>query len=458
MALSTRDVSQYATGISFDGFPDTVVARTKQVVLDSLGCCLGGYTSPPSKVLRELYERPTDGPGATVIGSGGTAPVEYAALINSTMVRYLDYNDTYIHEGRACHPSDHIPALLAVAEAEGASGADLLEAIVLAYELEGAGLETGAIWDEGFDYVTWGIASSVAAAGALMDLSERQLANALGIAGASSNALGIARRGEVSMWKGVAHPYVSHNAIQACQMSRAGMTGPVELFDGTGGFFEAVANDTVELGVLGGRDTDEYRIRRTNLKPYPCGYYMQSTVTATLDLVTTHGIGPDDVDGIEVRTFEQAAEILATPEKWATDLTRETADHSIPYTVAVAVVDGEVTPSQYRPAALDDERVHRLMDDITVTEDDELTRFSRQQPDAVPSVVRMETDGGTFESRVDYPLGHARNPMSDERIGEKTSDMAVEYLSPGQIDRMTELVSDLDSLASVDELLRTLVA
>ena len=123
MDLTTDVLGGYAEEFADEALPEEVIEKTKRVVLDSLGCCLGGFASPPSKILRSVYGTPVAGDGgATVMGSGTTIPVEYAGFINSLMVRYLDFNDTYISEGRACHPSDHIPALIAVAESEGSTG------------------------------------------------------------------------------------------------------------------------------------------------------------------------------------------------------------------------------------------------------------------------------------------------------------------------------------------------
>jgi len=458
MELSSGLIADYALDLEYGDIPDEAVTKAKRLVLDSVGCCLGGYASEPSKVVREVYETPVDaGRGATVVGSGTTVPTEYAALINSLMVRYLDYNDTYISEGRACHPSDHIPALLAVAEADEASGSRALTAIVLAYELEGAGLDTGALWDEGFDYVTWGIYSCTAAVGKLMGLDREELVSAIGIAGSASNALGIARRGDVTMWKGAAHSYVNHNAVQACQMARAGMTGPTDLFEGEAGVFEAMAGERIEAPPLGGRENGSFRVSETHVKPFACGYYMQSAITALFEVVEGSDLSPGDVAAIEVETFERAAEILASPEKWSKDLTRETADHSIPYTLAVGLLDGDVSPRQYRPERLRDERVHAIMDRVSVEVDPELTDYARSHPREVPMMVRVRTDDETLESRVNYPLGHAENPMTDKQIEAKMADMAMEYLSPGQVEAAVDTCYSLDELERVDPLLNELV-
>lgn len=452
MAISNRDIAKYARQISFDELSGDAVARTKRIVLDTLGCSLGAYTSQPSKILRACFEGKGD--SATVVGSGETTSTEYATLINSALARYLDYNDTYLREGRALHPSDHVPALIAVGEAENSTGKELIAAIALAYEIEGAGRDAGVIYETGFDYVSWGTLSCTAAAGKLMGLSEEELVNAIGIAGASSLALGIVRHDEISMWKGVAHGYVNHNAVQACIMARAGMTGPQQLFEGTSGFFETVSGGPFELGPFGGQE-HPYRVTQSHLKPYPCGYYMQTAIEAALEL--REQVDSTDIERITVDTFQQPVEILAGPEKWATDLTRESADHSIPYTVAVALLDGEVTPEQYDQAHRDDERVHSLMQKIEVNEDSELNAFVREHTDSLPMDVRVETDSEVYRERVDYPLGHATRPMSDERLEAKFSEMALELLTDEQVQQTFTACYELESLDDVNPLLDGLV-
>lgn len=457
MELSSDALSRYAVAFGVEDLPAATVEKTKRVVIDTLGCAIGAYASPPSKVLRECYgHRPAGADGATVIGSGERVPVEYAALVNAAMGRYLDFNDTYVTEGRACHPSDHVPALLSVAEAEGKSGADLIEAIALAYEIQGAGIDAGGLFERGFDYSTWGILSSTLSVGSLMDLSAPQLVDALGIAGSSSLTLGVSRMGEVSMWKGVAHPYVSHNAIQACQLARAGLTGPEALFEGEMGFFQAVTDGPVEFGALGGRDADGYRIDRTNLKPFACGYYMQTGVTAALELRREHDLDPEDIESVRIRTFGRAKEVLAGEEKWGEALTRETADHSMPYTIAVALVSGAVTPRQYRSASLTDDRVHDLMGAVSVVEDEALTQYARDHPESIPAIVEIDARGTVVEARADVPLGHASAPMTEAQLEEKLRSLAEPYLTDQQVERLRSLTDTLDEVERLQPLLSTL--
>jgi 2-methylcitrate dehydratase len=451
MQLSSDLLAEYAREVSFDSLPDEVVEQTERLVLDSLGCCVGAYTSEPSKTLRETFgdRAAPAGEGATVLGTDREIPVEYAALINGAMVRYLDYNDCYISGSSVCHPSDHIPGLLAVAEAAGRSGRELIEAIVVAYEIQSAGIDTGAIWDNGFDYVTWGTYSAAAAAGKLMGLSHDELVDAIGIAGTSSNGLLVSRLGDVSMWKGVAMPYVVHNAVQACAMAQNGLTGPTAVFEGEGGFFETVARDEVAVEAWGGRDGAPYRITRTNFKPYACGYFMQAPITAVLDLVETHDIAPAEIESIEIEEFEQAVQVLASPEKWSTDLNRETADHSIPYSVAVGILDGEVTPRQYAADRLSDPAVHDLMETVSVSEAPDITRRRAENPGLIPARARVTTAAGSYETEIDYPNGHWKQPMTDDQLEGKFDALAEGLLTEEQAAGVKEWSYSLDSVEDV---------
>jgi 2-methylcitrate dehydratase len=458
MEFTSQAMAEYARQLSIDDIPEEAVAAARRLVLDSVGCCLGAYTSPPSKQLRSTYGR-LDGPDgrvATVFGSGDPTLVEYAGLINATMVRYLDYNDTYISEGRACHPSDHIPALVSVAEAEGRTGEELVEAIVLAYELEGMGVDTGVLWGNGYDYVTWGSLSSAAAVGKLMGLSAEELRNALGIAGASNLTLMVSRKGDVSMWKGMAHPYVTHNAIQACQLARAGTTGPGRVIEGPSGFAEVVAGRPLTVDRVGGRDGAGYRITDAHVKPFPCGYYMQPMIAGVRDLVAENDLDHETIEGIHVETFDQAAAILGGEEKWSTELTRESADHSIPYTTAIAAMYGDVRPEHYAQSYRSDPDVHRLMDLVSVEATAEMNAAAVRTPDSTPSVVRLVADGHTYETRVDYAPGHARNPLSTAELEAKMTDMASPLLSDEALAAVVDFCDDLENQPRVDPLVRAL--
>ncbi|MFB6303430.1 MAG: MmgE/PrpD family protein [Haloferacaceae archaeon] len=452
--VTTDRLAGYARDFDLAAVDEETRDLAGRFVLDSLACSVGAYAAEPVKRLRATYGDRRASSEATLLGTDRTVAPEYAALVNGTMVRYLDYNDCYLSGDSVCHPSDHIPGLLAVAESEGASGADLLAAVMIAYEVECRGVDTGLAWEHGFDYVTWGTLSTAAAVGRLMGLDRGTIRDAIGIAVTSSNALLAARLGDVRMWKGIAHPYVTHSAVQACQMARGGITGPPDAVTGEGGFEAAVTGDEVRFAALGGRDGAPFRLRRSNIKPYACGYFMMAPIEALLAILDERGVTDvDEIEAIEVRTFDQAAQVLAGPEKRARDLTREAADHSLPYTLAVAAVDRAVTPRQYDPDRLDDPRVHALMERISVVIDDNLSDARRASPGEIPHVVRVTADGEATERRIDAPPGHFRNRMADERLERKVRDLVRPYLLPDQTARLFDACRDLDGLDSVAPLI-----
>lgn len=455
MTTTSHELAEYVTRISFDDFDDQVIESTSDLVLDTIGCSIGAFTSPPIKSLRQEYGGRSGESTAMIIGTDTRLPVEYAGLINGSMARYLDFNDCYMASGGACHPSDHITPLLGVAQAEGASGRALVEAIVTAYEVQCLGLDQAPVREHGFDYVAWGAYSSAAAVGKLMGLSTAELVNAMGIAGASNAPLYISRRGDVSMWKGLAHPYVTHNAIQACQMARAGITGPSSVFDGEFGFRDVISQNKLDFdGMPAG---DGYRILETGIKYFATGYYIHSPLTGALELVEEHDIDPEEIETIHIEIFDRAANALATPEKWDTDQNRETADHSIPYSVAVGIIDHEVTPRQFEADRLRGSDVHALMEKLTVSSDEELTKHREQNPRHIPSRTTITVNGTEYRSRVDAPLGHPERPMTDEQLEQKFENLSRGFLTDEQIQRAVERSQALSELESVDPILETLV-
>ena len=456
MQFTSADLAAYARTVANSELPPPVREQAGRLCWDSLGCCLGARDAAPVAALRACYENHGSADEATILGTDTRIPVEYAALINGAMVRYLDYNDCYISGSSVCHPSDHIPGLLAVAEAEGRSGAALVRAIVIAYEIQAAGIDTGAIWDRGFDYVTWGSYSAAAAVGTLMGLSEQELVNAIGIAGTANNGLLISRLGAVSQWKGVAMPYAIHGAIQACQMARGGLTGPSAVIEGEAGFEATVAGQELSVEEWGGQDGAPYRIMRTNFKPYACGYFMQAPIAAVLELVDRHDIEPARIEAIEIEEFEQAVQVLASPEKFDTNLNRETADHSIPYSVAVGVLDGTVTPRQYASDRLADPAVHALMETVSVTEAPDITARRAANPGLIPARATVSTGAGRFSTTIDYPTGHWQSPMSEEALTKKVTDLVGDTLGADSLAELEAWCGAAADHPHVDGLISTL--
>src|SRR5438309_4163196 len=318
-------------------------------VLDALGCAIGALDGPPINMIREQIEDFGGKPLITLIGGGKTAP-DLAAFYNSALVRYLDYNDSYITKGETCHPSDNLGAVLAAAEYARASGRDFLAALAVGYQVQCRLTDVAPVRDAGFDHVTQG-AYAVAAGGArALGLDPARTAHAIAIAGTAFNALRVTRTGPLSHWKGLAFANVAGAVTRTTFLARRGITGPLEVFEGEKGFMDAVAG----YFELNWETEDLERVTQTILKKYNAEIHSQSVLEAVLELRAREHLSAADVERVEVDVFDVAYRIIGGGEEGNKMMVRnkEQADHSLPYLVAVALLDGEVMPAQYRLARI----------------------------------------------------------------------------------------------------------
>ncbi|HEY3249444.1 MAG TPA: MmgE/PrpD family protein [bacterium] len=445
MTLSER-LARYAAGFRYEDLPPDVVHAATQRLIDTLACALAGHAEDPARIAREVTGllRPK-GP-ATIIGTRGTSAPDLAAFSNGVAVRALDFNDTYLSL-EALHPSDTIPALLAVAEAEGRNGKELLAAMVLSYEVACRLADASSIRDRGWDHTTYGVIPTALAAGYLMRLDPAGLAHAVNLAVASNVTLRQIRVGHLSMWKGAAFGNASRNGVFAAYLARFGMTGPAEVFEGPRGFFAQVSGPLdLALADPGG----SYRIVDTLIKQYPAEYHAQAAIEAALAL--RKRAKGNAIEAVEVHTYKAAVQIIGgEPEKWY-PATRETADHSLPYLTAVALLDGEVSRGSFAMERIMDPAVRAFLPRITVSEDLEHTsRYPRTLP--VRMVVRT-AGGHTLMEEVETPLGHPRRPMTDAQLERKFRACAVPPLSARRAKRLLARLWRIDTEDSLSDLLR----
>jgi 2-methylcitrate dehydratase len=437
-------LSHYAYSLRFTDLPKDVVHEAKRRVIDSLGCALGAYDAEPCKIVRNTARSIKTGKGATVLGTSYRTLPELAAFANGTMVRYLDCNDTYLSKEPA-HPSDNIPAVLAVAEAEGASGKDLITAIVLCYEIQCRLCDAASLRARGWDHVTYGAFSTALGAAKLMGLAKEQMDNAVGIAGVANIALRQTRVGELSMWKGAAFANVARNGVFAAQLAREGMTGPSPIFEGEKGFMELVSGQ-FKLEEFGCKNSP-FKIIETYIKHFPIEYHAQSAVEAALDVrkrlqkdLGKNFIQP--IKSVEIQSFDAAIGIIGSGKERWNPQTRETADHSLPYCVAIALVDGKIGLEQFSTKRIRDPRLHDFMQKITITED---KQFTRNYPEKISNRVIISTDPGReYMEEVDYPRGHPRNPMGDDEVEKKFRNFAGRILSGARMEKLLDRMWNLE--------------
>ena len=453
MPTIVEQLSSYAAALRYEDLPREVVHQAKRLIIDTLGCALGGYAGEPSRIAREIAGMVTSASPATVIGSGQHTSAELATFANGVMIRFLDFNDGYTSTGESGHPSDSIAVVLTVAEIMRCSGREVIVATVLAYEVFCRICDQADLKPLGFDHVTVGGMASTAAAARLLRLPERQIAEAFNLGIAPNIALYQTRIGNVSMWKGCAYANASRNAVFAALLAARGMTGPAPIFEGVGGYFKAVTHAPFTLAALGGRE-HPFKIMECSIKRYPLGQYSQTVVQAALE-ARANIKSADEIAEVRIGTVSAAVRLMAgDPEKWA-PATRETADHSMPYTVAVALIYGAVEERHFDDQYLRDPKILALAQRVKVEASEEA---DRHMPEAMRCDLKLVTkSGATHSAVVDYHKGHYKNPMSDAEVEAKFCGLALHVLEPAQTDRLLEALWNIETMADAGEIVRLTV-
>src|ERR1700731_1075186 len=398
-------LAAYADGLRYDDIDAATIERVKTHVIDTIGCGIGAFDERPVGICRSVAL--AVGGNATIIGTDWRTTPELASFANGAAFRYLDFNDTYV--GRfAVHPSDTIAACLAVAEAERANAQDLITAIALAYEVNSRLVDSLDIAARGWDPPVFSLPAVALAAGKLMKLDPERLTHAVGLAINDHIPMAQTRIQTLSDWKGLAAAEAARNAVFAALLARSGVTGPAPIFEGRAGFFQQVSGPAeIDVDAFG-RPGIPYRINACGMKPYPAVVWAQTAIEAGIAVARAAG-GLDRITAIEIAATRRGYQMAGSePEKWTPD-TRETADHSLPYVTARAMLDGEVTNDSFAPEQLRDPRILAFMRKITVKEDPALTAL---MGDAVPTRVTATLDDGQRVSRqVDDVPGFAGRPM-----------------------------------------------
>jgi 2-methylcitrate dehydratase len=443
-------LAAFVVGTKYEDLSEAASHQAKIRILDALACAIGALDSEPMNMIRAQIEEFGGERLCTLIGGGRTAP-DRAALYNSGLVRYLDFNDSYLAKGETCHPSDNLGAVLAACEYAGRSGKDLLTSLAVAYQVQCRLSDVAPVRGKGFDHNTLGsfaVASGVARA---LDLDQEKTANAIAISGTAFNALRVTRTGNLSNWKGLAYPNTAFGVLHATFLAMRGITGPGEVFEGNKGFMDAISGHFE----LDWSKEDLERITETIVKKYNAEIHSQSTIEGVLELKQDHQLVGADIRRIDIEIFDVAYNIIGGGEEGEklTVHTKEEADHSLPYIVAVAILDGQVMPEQYLPERIERQDVQTLLRKVVVHPSDE---FSQRFPAEMPSRIRMTLNDGrvlTKEKR-DYE-GFLTRPMGWNTVSRKFEQLTQKRISP-QLQRVIEdTVANLENI-QLSELTRLL--
>jgi 2-methylcitrate dehydratase len=438
-------LSDYACRLRYDDISAEALHQVKRTLIDTLGCGAGAFDEEPAAIARRTAGRVQGNPGARILGTSQCTSMDLAAFANTVLVRYLDCNDTYAAARGTGHPSDMIPAVLAVADGRRASGRAAITAITLAYEVFCRVADEVPLkgWDQGM-FVAIGAACG---AGKILGLDRAAMGHAISIAITTGIPLGVTRVGELSMWKGCATAAAVRTGVFAAELAAEGMTGPGHPFGGRDGLWQHLGIDAPAWSRFGGAG-EPFRITRTSFKAYPAVVHTQGPIGLVLELRSQ--LAATDIASVRVATYGEAVRRTATEaEKWDPQ-TRETADHSIPYLVAVALQDGAVSPATFTPRRIQDPTLRPVIKKLTVVEEPEFTR--RYPAESCTRIEVTTTDGRRLTARTSYPKGHRGNPLTDAEVEAKFRGLAGDALGPNACDRLLAAVWRLEDAATVDEL------
>ena len=437
---TTEELAEFVQDVSVDEFSDDTRAELKKRLLDSIGIGINALGGEPVEVVHRTVRRANGGEDATLWGRGETASPVGAAMHNTALTRYLDFMDSFLAPGETPHPSDNIGAVVAAGEAVDATGEELLEGIGVAYEVQGELAWNAPVRDKGWDHVTHTVISATCGVAKMLDLDVPTTRNAIGIAGTAHNALRVTRTGGINEWKGIASANAARNAVYSALLADDGMEGPQDLFEGQKGWKQTISGEfEVDL------DTGCTRVHDVMTKRYVAETYAQSAVEGVIELAEREDLDGSAVTLIDLETFAGARLIIGGGEgdRHAVE-TKAQADHSLPYMLAAALLDREMSTAQYEPERITRDDVQDLLRRVTVEENDAFT--ARFEDGEMPARVTVELeDGTTHVVEKDAFQGHPTNPMGWEQVEAKFHDTAGTTFD---VDRRHDVVATIRDLES----------
>ncbi len=446
----TARMAEWAAGLRYEDLSEEAVRQARRFLLDSLGCALGGLLQEDCEIALDVLDEIAGRGPCTLIGRGGKVDPVSASLANALMVRVMDYNDIYWQQDPS-HPSDIIPAALAACERRDADTRELIVGIVLGHEFEMRLCEAAipGIRERGWHHATLtGFVSPIVAA-RMLGLDAEKIQHAIGISGSRHCTLGAVTAGKLTMMKNTVDPLATQSGVLAALLAEKGYTGPEHVIDGKEGLVHCYGPEW-NLDVLTDGLGESWRIERCGMKAFPTEALTHAPISATLDLVREHDLAPEAIAKVQIRSLARAADILADPSKYD-PRSKETADHSLPYVIAAAIVDRNVTPAQFTPEKIADERLRAQLPKVEVVADPEIEAVFPELQRVVVTITT--TDGRELTEQLDYPKGDPRNPLRDEEVEAKFDALAEPVLSADARARLKQAVWELEIPRPVTELL-----
>jgi 2-methylcitrate dehydratase len=443
----SQKLADFIDGVDCETLPKSTIMMVKRLVLDTLGCALGGIGAEPVALLQGVApDAAVDQPGATCIGDGRRVTTEGAVIINGALVRYLDFMDVYWSRD-ICHPAENITVALACVEELNGGGQKLIEAVVAGYEAQIRLCDAFSFQEIGGHHASAAGFVAPLVAGKAWGQSSAAMAQGSVLGGFRHLTLGVLSKGELSMAKAAAYPLCASEGVTAARLAGAGFTGPLAAYEW---LFEQSGANIGDFAL----DHDLYRIEQVSLKQFPAQYALQAPVAAATRLHDSvkHRLG--DIRRIRAKVKHETLARAADPNKFK-PLNRETADHSLPSCVAMALCDGVLTDAQFEDNRFLDDDVMRLTGLVEAVAE---PSFEELFPLGRPGAVEIEFAGGEIIDAVEeIPLGDFERPMDEAALHEKFLGQAIPAVgevAAGEIIKFVDSLEDQPSIAPLLQLCR----
>lgn len=447
MQTAVGALAELIAGTGFEDLPAEVVWEAKRRIADVVGAGLAGSKTPVGAGITEFATGPGKSGGCLIWGSDKRSSPAYAALANGTMTFHLELDD--VHRTSNTHPGvTTIPAAVALAEARGSSGRDILTAVVLGYEAQirvGLAVSPSIFVDRTFlPPGTQGVFGAAAAAAKLLGLDVQATAGALGaasyigpLAPFESFRLGAPCKDTIMGWANLA-------GLHAAELAALGFGGPDSALDGAYGHFKTVS-ERFDTGRFFRDLGQSFEILRTGLKPYACCRQHHTAIDAVMELKEKHGLRPEQVERIRHRTFVVGSRGSDTHPKSV-----QAAKYSAPYTIAVALALGCNERPQYAMEFIRDPALLALAAKVEVSADAELEALYNDKWASIVEVTLK--DGRVLSARRDLPKGEPEHPLSDAELKAKFLSLASDGVSVDRAEAIWEAIFTLDEAADVSRL------
>ncbi|HAA91014.1 MAG: hypothetical protein CMM48_14005 [Rhodospirillaceae bacterium] len=448
MDSTERKLVTLASSLTYEDLSEDALHATRVRMIDTFGCALGAMNAPTVTAARKIANPVSDGRRARLFGSLESVSLEHATLINGAMVRYLDMSDAYLMMSTA-HPSDNIPGILAVGEAIGASGKNILLATVICYEAHCRMCEVAPFNNQGWDQPICSTPAIALAASQMLGLSPEQMRHAVAIATVANVALNQTRRGNLSMWKGMAGPDAAREGVYAALLAEAGMTGPEDIFEGQFGLFGKTMGENFDIPIPENFDDYIFALQQTNVKVYPIRDAIQVPVMTALDL--REKVPADEIDKLAIYTYRHGYEKWVDQAGFWEPDTRESADHSMPYCLAAAMIDGTLGAESFLNERYMEDDVRSLMAKMSVEYDDE---YDKVAPATRPCRLEATTKSGEtiVVERVQTPADILKGP-DKETVEAKFRKLSSAAIGNDQQDALLDALWNLEQLDNVADLI-----